>query len=98
MTNANLVIKFEEKEHSHFRRTGDNLIYTEKITLADSLNSRPVKVKSLDGRTLTQCFDELISPQTCRCVEGEGMPVSGTKERGDLYIRFDIEFPKMSNG
>ena len=49
-------------------------------------------------------FDEIITPQTVREVEGEGMPVyeEGVKPsesykvkvgRGDLFVRFNVEFP-----
>ena len=48
--NANLVIHFTEKTHPAFTRHGNNLIFTEKISLSDCLLGRPVKVRALDGR------------------------------------------------
>ena len=71
---SNLVIKFTQSQNKHFRRSGDDLILTWSITFEDVLNFKPVQVKTLDGRHLTACFDELISPQTVRVIEGEGMP------------------------
>jgi DnaJ-class molecular chaperone len=70
--------------------------------------SEPVKIKALDGRIIIATIDEIITPQTVKVVEGEGMPVSQTPKsdalavltgsgqlpRGNLYIRFDIQFPK----
>ena len=53
-------------------------------------------------------MDSIISPQTIHTVVSEGMPITvstdreqilnhlkpnGQLPRGDLYIRFDIEFP-----
>jgi len=46
-------------------------------------------------------MDEIISPQTVKIVKGEGMPIyqkdinvrDFTVKKGDLYIKFDIEFP-----
>lgn len=78
------------------------------------MNFKPVQIRTLDGRHLTACFDELISPQTVRVISGEGMPraqpTQGKDEtsvkllqvaqmpKGDLYLRFDIHFPKnLSN-
>lgn len=40
-------------------------------------------------------FDEIISPQTRRVLGGKGMPVRGQAgARGDLIVKFDIEFPE----
>ncbi len=50
-------------------------------------------------------MDEIISPQTVKLVKGEGMPIYSKEDtiqnllykekRGDLYIKFDIVFPKF---
>ena len=92
--NGNLVVLFKEKKHQNFCRSGDNLIYTHKCSLEEALQAAPVRVRLPDGRCFTQCFDEMVSPQTVRCIAGEGMPCANGG-RGDLYIRFDIEMPKQ---
>lgn len=92
---ADLVIKFSQLKHAKFVRSGNNLIYTQDCTLVDALNMLPVQLQTLDKRCLTQCFDELVSPQTCRCVSGEGMPLVGGG-KGDMYIRFNISIPSLS--
>lgn len=71
---GNLVVKFCQAEHERFRRDGDNLVLTVSISFADALKLIPVHVQTLDNRTLTCCFDEVVSPQTLRCIPGEGMP------------------------
>ena len=69
----------------------------------------PVGIKTLDGRCRLICFDELVSPQTVRTIQGEGMPKTTAADieknpaiklmtlselpKGDLYVRFDIEIP-----
>jgi len=45
-----------------------------------------------------------ITPETVHVIDGEGMPIfeESNKERqhviakGNLYIKFDIQFPKMN--
>lgn len=55
---------------------------------------KPFKITTLDGRSITLASDELLTPQTVRCMQGEGMPVDGGNgEKGDLYVRFDITLP-----
>jgi DnaJ-class molecular chaperone len=50
-------------------------------------------------------MDEIISPQSVKVVKSEGMPIFNKEDpvqnilfkekRGDLYIKFDIVFPKF---
>ena len=74
----------------------------------DVLNNQPIRIKTLDGRYLTHCFDELISPQTVRLINGEGMPRAQSHSetrlrlvkdlpKGNLYVRFNILFPQKIN-
>ena len=72
--------------------------------MAKALNSEPVCLYTLDGRRLAISIDEIISPNTVKVVEGEGMPVYDkdlSKSRGDkikkgeLYIKFNIIFPEF---
>ena len=63
------------------------------------------KKTTLDSRQLRVPIDEVITPKYIKHVKGEGMPIYNDKEftaegfnkpnkRGDLYIKFDIIFPK----
>ena len=39
-------------------------------------------------------MDNMITPQSVHKVVGEGMPrKENNKEKGDLHIKFDIQFP-----
>jgi DnaJ-class molecular chaperone len=75
------------------------------LTLVQALNAEPVKITTLDDRKLTITMDEIISPQTVKVVKAEGMPIFDKanplnnvlfkEKKGDLYIKFDIYFPKF---
>lgn len=39
-------------------------------------------------------MDEVINPKTIKKVVGEGMPILGTSNKGDLCIKFNIQFPE----
>lgn len=88
---SNLVIKFKQECHSTYTRCGDHLMMKYKVSLADAIKGTPVSVRTLDNRNITLMVDELISPKTCKEVTNEGMACEGG--RGNLYIKFDIEFP-----
>lgn len=57
----------------------------------------------LNGKVLSLTSDEVIAPTTVKKVEGEGMPILKESEplekleKGDLYVKFDIQFPGQLN-
>ena len=106
--NSDLIVKIKEIKHENFKRVNVNdLLYTQKISLKNALNSAPVILKHLDGRVITISMDEIISPDTVKVVKNEGMPIINMEEKiesvvleqkkGDLFIRFDIQFPSYLN-
>jgi DnaJ-class molecular chaperone len=97
-----IIVHIKQIPHSQCTRKGNDLIYKHNISLADALNASSVKHKTFDGRTLNISVDEIITPQSVKVVEGEGMPVYDPEEekisvsnasRGKLFIIFNIEFP-----
>ena len=56
---------------------------------------------TLDGRTLLIAMDQIPSPGSVKVIQGEGMVNvddenmgDDAETKGDLYILFDVEFPK----
>ena len=58
---------------------------------------------TLDGRVLQVGVESIITPQMLQEVKGEGMPLlaedplvalAKANKRGNLFVRFDIHFPK----
>lgn len=78
--NKDLIVHIKQIPHTHYSRKGDDLLYRHDISLVDALNSAPCKFKTLDGRTLSISVDEIISPQTVRIVEDEGMSIYDAEE------------------
>ena len=93
---SKLVVSFtlqDDEIDSNYRRKGKNLIYTHTMSLEDALLSKPIQIKTLDGRFLNICLDDMITPQTVHVISGEGIPTQdGAK--GDLHVKFNITFPQ----
>ena len=62
-----------------------------------------MKLTTLDGRTLLVALDQIPSPGSVKLIAGEGMVCHdntivgaqvSNETRGDLYILFNVEFPK----
>lgn len=105
---SDLIVIIKEIPHNKFKRVNkDDLIYTETLTLKQALNSVPVVLTHLDGRKIHISMDEIISPNSVRLVEGEGMPICETnkkiesivfeKKKGNLYVKFNVVFPVYIN-
>ncbi|KAL5203071.1 hypothetical protein ABZP36_014023 [Zizania latifolia] len=91
---ADLVFIIEERAHPKFKRDGNDLIYTHKISLVEALTGCAIQLTTLDGRNLTVPVKSVVSPTYEELVQGEGMPI--TKEpskKGNLRIKFQIKFP-----
>ena len=90
---GDLVFVVREKKHPLFRRSGSHgqdLVMEITISLVEALTGLKFKFSHLDDRVLFLESTDVIAPNEVRKVSGEGIP----KGKGDLYISFNIEFPK----
>ncbi|KAJ7538850.1 hypothetical protein O6H91_11G065500 [Diphasiastrum complanatum] len=91
---ADLVFVIDERPHEVFKRDGNDLIATQKISLPDALTGCTVTLNTLDGRTLNIPVTEIVSPGYEKVVPREGMPIAKEPgKRGNLRIKFDVKFP-----
>lgn len=94
---ADIVFAVSEQEEAStpFKRVGDDLLYTHRISLADALLGGSLTVQTLDKRVLSIACPEIVHPTYAKVVAGEGFPVAKSPgKRGNLVVSFDIAFPK----
>ena len=86
----------ESLPHAHFKRDGDDLIYTAAISLKQALCGGYFEMQHLDGVKRKIPLKGITTPNTKRTIQNEGMPISKSKnkERGNLHIIFDVIFPE----
>ncbi|KAJ2654334.1 DnaJ-like protein xdj1 [Coemansia sp. RSA 1200] len=92
-----LVFVLQQKKHNAFIRSGDNLITSAEIDLAEALcGFSRILVTHLDGRQLKIVHkDGVLSPGEILCITNEGMPrEQSPRIRGDLFIKINIKFPE----
>jgi len=92
---GDVVIVIEEIEHSTFKRKGDHLFYEAKIDLLTALAGGQFAIPHLDDRQLvvTICPGEVITPGDVKVITGEGMPSYRHHQNGNLFVKFEIDFP-----
>jgi DnaJ-class molecular chaperone len=73
-----------------------------KISLIDALNAGPIHFKTIEDEQIEISIDEVITPDTVKIIPGKGMPVLNNDPlgpikrdyaRGNLIVKFDIQFP-----
>ncbi|MED6196120.1 hypothetical protein PIB30_044312 [Stylosanthes scabra] len=91
---ADLVFIIDEKPHSLFKRDGNDLVVTQKISLIEALTGYTAQLTTLDGRSISVPINSIISPSYEEVIKGEGMPIpKEPSKRGNLRIKFNIKFP-----
>ena len=53
-----MIVKFKQLDHPEYRRIGDDLVLTKKISLVEAIEMNPITFMTLDGRNLTVSSDE----------------------------------------
>ncbi|CAI8601040.1 unnamed protein product [Vicia faba] len=91
---ADLVFIIDEKPHGVFKRDGNDLVVTQKISLVEALTGYTAQITTLDGRNLTVPVNTIISPSYEEVIKGEGMPIpKEPSKKGNLRIKFNVKFP-----
>jgi len=93
---GNVIIVVLEKKHDTFERNGNNLIINITIPLIEALTGTQFIVNHLDNRKLIieSGNNDIITPNEMRMIPEEGMPILNSSSKGNLYIKFNVEFPK----
>jgi len=93
---GDVIITLEEITHKHFRRDKDDLHYTANITLRDALLGIKLTIPRLSEKVapVQVNIPKIIEPGFTERTVGAGMPSRNYDRHGDLYIHFNILFPK----
>tara|TARA_B100000963_G_C22529310_1_gene626829 strand:+ start:89 stop:1108 length:1020 start_codon:yes stop_codon:yes gene_type:complete len=97
-----LVIQVIEKDHSKYKRKGNDLFIEEQITLCEALCGLELTIDHLTGPLQVKISD-IVKPNQMFQVFGKGMPIKhedksltdgdGKDDYGDLIIDLQIQFP-----
>lgn len=94
---ADVIFITEDRPHETYVRSGlSDLLTVHKITLKEALCGITLSMQTLDDRTLRVKITDVITPTYEKIIEEEGLPVPACphKAKGNLIIRFKIDFPE----
>ncbi|XP_020626187.1 dnaJ homolog subfamily B member 11-like [Orbicella faveolata] len=92
---GDLKFIIKELRHERFRRRGDDLYTNVTVALVDALNGFEMDIDHLDGHKVHIVREKITWPGARIKKKEEGMPnYDNNHVKGDLYITFDVEFPR----
>jgi DnaJ-class molecular chaperone len=92
---SDLIFVIKQTPHPQFERRGKHLIYKKQLKVMESLAGTQFVIEHMDKRKLLINVDTIIGPETAKMVRYEGMPIPDNNIlKGNLYILFELEFPK----
>jgi len=97
MEPGDIIFVISEKKHDTFKRQGIDLWMEYTLPLIEALAGFDFTIKHLDDRVLHIKSEkgDVVKPGDIRTIVGEGMPTHKRPfDKGNLYIKFNIEFPK----
>ncbi|KAJ8592194.1 DnaJ-domain-containing protein [Rhizopogon salebrosus TDB-379] len=86
-----------KKEIGHLRRKESSLYWRETIGVDEALLGFQRNITHLDGHLVQIDHNGVTQPGYVQTVEGEGMPLYGTDNFGDLFVEYNVVLPVELN-
>jgi DnaJ-class molecular chaperone len=101
---SNVKITLKMKNHNTYNRmfiienkkhvaNPADLLHEINILLVESLCGVNRTIKYLDGTDIKITCNKIIKDGTIMILQGKGMPIINSTEKGDLYIKFNVLYP-----
>lgn len=94
-----IIIVIQPKKHTHYKVKHNDYIDSAdlelnmSISLKESLVGFRMRIPGIDGNEIVVEEDTIIDPKKPYMISGKGF-VNREGKRGNLYINFDIKYPK----
>jgi molecular chaperone DnaJ len=92
---GDLYVVIHIKKHPTFKREEENLFLDKKIDLATAIFGGKIEVQGIDKK-ISLNIPSGVQSHTPFRLEGQGMPIMDSRERGDLFVRIIVDIPKLS--
>ena len=92
-TSGDLYVFFEEEDHEHFSRYGDDILLQVRINFTQAVFGDKISVPTVDGKANLKIPSGIEAGQILR-IRGKGFPRLRRSGRGDQLIKIQIDIPK----
>ncbi len=90
---GDLYVVVNVQDDPRFRREGDDLVHELTLSVPDAVLGKKITIDGILGPVKVE-VPKGCQPGDAIRVGGEGMPRLGTRGRGDLWVRIDVEVPR----
>lgn len=90
---GDLAVVFEEKEHEHFERHEDDILYSMSISVPEAVLGAEVDVPTLNG-PLTLEIPPGVQPGKVLRMRGKGIPHLNERGSGDQLVQVNVYIPE----
>lgn len=95
---GDLVVVMHVEEHPLFERDGADLYCAIPVTMAQAALGCEITINSLDDKKVTIKVPDGTSNGKLLRIKGEGVPVTNSARKGDLYVKIMVQIPtKLSS-
>ena len=94
---GDLVVVLHVESHPYFERDGNDLYCAVPITFAQAALGCEITITSLDSKKVTIKVPDGTSSGKLLRIKGEGVPISGSSRKGDLYVKIMVRVPTKMN-
>lgn len=92
---GDIIFNVKVRSHSRFRREGNDLHTTVKLSLREALLGYKKEIPHLDGHVVQIEHDGVTQPEQVRIIKEEGMPQHNfPSNKGKLHVKFQVDLPK----
>jgi DnaJ-class molecular chaperone len=93
---GDLIIKINIEEHKNFQRVGNDLHYKTNLSFIGSIVGEKITIPYFkETIELNTRIFGVISNGKKYLIEDKGMPILNTTKKGNMYIEFNISYPKI---
>jgi len=99
MEPGDVIFVIQTKPHDRFKRSGNDLIMTQSISLVEALTGFEFSFKHLDKRNIVvkSAPEQVVKPGDTMAIPDMGMPVYGRPFTwGRMLVKFNVIFPMYS--
>lgn len=95
--NGDLFVFLQVKDSKYFDRDGDDLIYSQPLSMVQAALGCQIEIPSLEGESLTVDIPAGAQHGHRATIAGQGIPRLRGVGRGDLYVELQIQIPTKLN-